>query len=110
MTGLLLSFFLRPILPGARARQRPTDELLSDLDDPLLQISADLRSKEETLLTPTPSTVHLDHLPAELNFPTLLASTRRKIEALDELIRQIQQERGSTARRDLNNDPMLFGQ
>lgn len=92
-----------------RSPERPTDQLLSDFDDLLLQISADLRSKEETLQTPTPSTVHLDHVPVELNFPRLLGSLRRKIDALDELIRQIQQERGSSFLRDLSNDPMLLG-
>ena len=88
----------------------PSRQLRSDFDDLLLQISADLRSKEETLRTPTPTTVHLDHVPLELNFPRLLGSLRRKIDGLDELIRQIQQELGtSPSRRDLNNDPMVLG-
>jgi len=39
----------------------------------------------------------------------VLTTTRRKIEALRDLIKQIQQELGNLLVDDLNNDPVVLG-
>ena len=39
----------------------------------------------------------------------MLTTTRRKIEALRDLIKQIQQELGPLLVDDLNNDPVVLG-
>lgn len=89
-------------------RQR-ADQLVADFEDLLLQINADFRSKEETLRTPTPVGVQVESLPVDFNYSNLITSTRRKIDALHELIRQMKEEIGTLLLQDLNNDSVVLG-
>ncbi len=44
------------------------DQLLADFEDLLLQISGDFRSKEESLHSPTPIGVQIEHLPSDFTY------------------------------------------
>ena len=89
--------------------RKRADELVADFEDLLLQINGDFRSKEETLRTPTSVGVQVESLPMDFNYSKLFASTRRKIDALHELIRQMKEELGTLLLEDLNNDSVVLG-
>lgn len=78
------------------------DALVADFEDLLLQINADFRSKEEALRSPTPVGVQIESLPADFNYGRIFTSTRRKIDALHELIHQMKQ--------DLRDDSVVLGE
>ncbi|CAF2655446.1 unnamed protein product [Rotaria sp. Silwood2] len=82
-------------------------ELLSDFEDILVQINGDFLAKEETFRSETPIGVHVEDLPVEFTYTRILTTTRRKIEALREIIKQIDQELGPLLVDDLNNDPVV---
>ncbi|CAF4525506.1 unnamed protein product, partial [Rotaria magnacalcarata] len=79
-------------------------ELLADFEDILLQVNGDFLAKEETFRSETPIGVHIEDLPAEFAYTRILTTTRRKIEALREIIKQIQQELGPFLVDNLTND------
>ncbi|CAF4184425.1 unnamed protein product, partial [Rotaria sordida] len=72
-------------------------ELLSDFEDILVQINGDFLAKEETFRSETPIGVHVEDLSFEFTY----------IEALREIIQQIEQELGPLLVDDLNNDPVV---
>ncbi|CAF4487048.1 unnamed protein product [Rotaria socialis] len=82
-------------------------ELLADFEDILLQVNGDFLAKEETFRSETPIGIHVEDLPAEFAYTRILTTTRRKIEALREIIKQIQQELGPFLVDNLNNDPVV---
>ncbi|CAF4212904.1 unnamed protein product, partial [Rotaria sordida] len=83
-------------------------ELLSDFEYILLQINGDFLVKEETFRSETPICVHVEDLPIEFTYTRILTTTtRRKIEALHEIIQQIEQELAHLLVDYLNNDPVV---
>ncbi|CAF0984495.1 unnamed protein product, partial [Rotaria sordida] len=82
-------------------------ELLSDFEDILVQINGDFLAKEETFRSETPIGIHVEDLPFEFTYTRILTTTRRKIEALREIIQQIEQELGPLLVDDINNDPVV---
>ncbi|CAM4803210.1 unnamed protein product [Rotaria magnacalcarata] len=82
-------------------------ELLADFEDILLQVNGDFLAKEETFRSETPIGVHIEDLPAEFAYTRILTTTRRKIEALREIIKQIQQELGPFLVDNLTNDTVV---
>ena len=85
--------------------RQPIDTYLADLQDIVVRIQGDLRAKEDSLRAPTPFGVQLEHLPTDFSYVTtpLLGTSRRKLDALRDLVHRIQQEFGS----DLRADPMI---
>ena len=90
-------------------RRQRADQLVADFEDLLLQIKGDFRSKDETLHSATPVGVQLESLPMDFSYSKLLISTRRKIDALHELIRQMKEELGALLLEDLNKDSVVLG-
>ena len=91
-------------------RYQRAQELLADFEDLLLQINGDFLAKEETFRSEVPIGVHIEELPSKYSYGGVLTTTRRKIEALRDLIKQIQLELGNLLVDDLNNDPVVLGE
>ncbi|CAF0831025.1 unnamed protein product, partial [Didymodactylos carnosus] len=82
-------------------------ELFADFEDALLQTNGDILTKEEILRAATPVGVHVEQTPNEFSYSHLLSSSQRKVDAVQALISQIDQEIGPLIGSDLNNDPVV---
>lgn len=63
------------------ACRSPIDE---DFDEMILQITADLRSKQDRIQSSTPRGIQFDELPPDFSFKRMLTSTKRKIDRLND--------------------------
>ncbi|UJR37453.1 hypothetical protein I4U23_030156 [Adineta vaga] len=89
-------------------RYQRAQELFSDFEDILLQINGDFLAKEDTIRSEIAQGIHLENLSCEFTYARILTSTRRKIEALRDIIKLIQTELSPLLVDDLNNDPVVI--
>ncbi|CAF4408844.1 unnamed protein product, partial [Adineta steineri] len=89
-------------------RYERAQNLFSDFEDILLQINGDFLAKEEIIRSEIPRGVHIEDLSNEFTDTRILTTTRRKIDALRELIKHIEKELNPLLVDDLNNDPVVI--
>ncbi|CAF3855305.1 unnamed protein product, partial [Adineta steineri] len=89
-------------------RYERAQNLFSDFEDILLQINGDFLAKEEIIRSDIPRGVHIEDLSNEFTYTRILTTTRRKIDALRELIKHIEKELNPLLVDDLNNDPVVI--
>ncbi|CAF0817762.1 unnamed protein product [Didymodactylos carnosus] len=82
-------------------------ELFADFEDALLQTNSDLLIKEETLRVPTPTGVRIEDTSNDFNYSRVISSSRRKVDAVQAVITQIDRELDPSISSDLNNDPVV---